>query len=150
MKSVTEFSNFILSQGLKSKMALAAEGKTPEEIQTSLGEKFKFEAEKLTYFMNALEVASQNTESLNRVRVVSLAEGESTPAKATKVEEMHYFPEFFVKHNPAAASDGKGKGKGRQGGGKGGGGGGKESPWGMSPEQKAAKKNAGAGKTKPA
>lgn len=149
MKSVTEFSNFILSQGLKSKTALAAEGKTPEEIQASLGEKFKFEAEKLTYFVNALEVAGQNTENLNRVRVVSIAEGESAPAKSTKVEEMHYFPEFFVKHNPAAATDLKNKGKGRQGG-KGGGGGGKESPWGMSPEQKAAKKGAAASKTKPA
>lgn len=146
MKSVTEFSNFILSQGLKSKTALAAEGKTPEEIQASLGEKFKFEAEKLTYFVNALEVAGQNMENLNRVRVVSLAEGESAPAKATKVEEMHYFAEFFVKHTAAPTDN---KGKGRQGGNKGGGGG-KESPWGLSPEQKAAKKGAGAGKPKQA
>ena len=119
MKSVTEFSNFVLSQGLKSKASIAAEGKTPEEIQAALGEKFKFEAEKLTYFVNALDVAGSNQENLNRVRVVSIGEGESAPAKSTKVEEMHYFPEFFVKHDPSQAKDLKAKGRGgkRDGGG---------------------------------
>ncbi len=142
MKTVTEFASFNLNQGLKAKAALAGEGKTPEEIQTSLGESFKLEGEKLKYFVNALDVASQNQENLKRVLVVSLAEGENMPPKALKIEEMHFVPEFHIdpKRAQAGKADARG-GKGGKGrGGRGGAGGGpKESPWGLSPEEKAAK-----------
>lgn len=145
MKFVTEFANVTLSQALNAKNALAAEGKTPEEIQTSLGEKYKYEGEKLTHLTNALEVASQNTENLKRVLVVSLTEGEKAPAKAVQVEAFHYVPDFHVTARPQQADKKDAKG-GRGGGGKGRGGGGnremKESPWGLSPEQKAEKKAA--------
>ena len=77
MKSVTEFTNFTLAQGLKAKTALTAEGKNAEEIQQSLGATFKLEGDKLKYFFNAIDVAGQNMESLRRVLVVSLAEGEN-------------------------------------------------------------------------
>lgn len=138
MRSVTEFASFVLAQGNKTKAALAAEGKSPEEIQAGLGEAFKFEGDKLKYFSNALEVASQNADGLKRVIVAALAEGENTPAKATKVEEMVYIPEMLIdpKKNPPSADAGRGKG-GRKGGRDRGP---KESPWGLSPEQKAAKK----------
>jgi hypothetical protein len=141
MKSVTEFAIFTLNKGLAAKAALAAEGKSPEEIQTSLGETFKLEGDKLKYFVNALDVAGQNQQNLKRVFVISLSEGESAPAKATQVEEFHYVPEFLNTVKPvAAAADAKG---GRGKGGRGGGGGRGEkkggSPWGMSPEEKAAK-----------
>jgi hypothetical protein len=63
MKSVTEFANFTLNKGLQAKATLLAEGKSPEEVQTSLGETFKFEGDKLKYFVNALEVAGQNAEN---------------------------------------------------------------------------------------
>lgn len=150
MKSVTEFANFTLSQALKTKSALAAEGKTPEEILTSLGKTFKFEGDRLKHFVNAIEVAGQNSENLKRVLVVSLNEGENAPAKALKVEEHHYVPEFHVdpKKN-AGKKDDAGKGRGGRGGRGGGGRGGdrskKESPWGLSPEEKAAKNNKGGG-----
>lgn len=139
MKSVTEFNSFSLAQGNKTKATLAAEGKTPEEIQVTLGTTFKMEGDKLKHFTNALEVASQNAEGLKRVLVVTLAEGEAAPAKATQVEEVHYVPEFIIdpKKNPAPADSHKG-GKGGRRGGKDRGP--KESPWGLSPEQKAAKK----------
>jgi hypothetical protein len=151
MKSVTEFPSFRLTQGLTTKAALAAEGKTPEEIEAGLGEKFKLEGDKLKYFINALEVAGQNAQSLSRVLVVSLGEGENVPAKAMKVEELHYVPEFQIQARPAGEKSlGKGgPGKGRSGGRGGGGGGPKESPWGMSPEQKAAKKAGGNKAAKP-
>ncbi len=141
MRSVTEFASFALAQGIKAKAALAAEGKTPEEIQASLGTTFKLEGDKLKYFTNALEIASQNADGLKRVKVVALAEGESAPAKAMQVEDMHYVPEFLIdpKKNPPAADGPRGKGGGRKGG-RGGDRGPKESPWGLSPEQKAAKK----------
>ncbi len=150
MKSVTEFPSFTLNKGLTAKAALAAEGKSPEEIQQSIGETFKYEGDKLKYFINALDVAGQNATNLKRVIVVSLAEGENPPNKATKVEELHYMPEFLVEAKPAVAKTdskggrgggGKGRGGGGGGGGRGGGSGGdKSSPWGLSPEQKAAKK----------
>jgi hypothetical protein len=140
MKAVTEFASITLSQALKLKQALAADGKTPEEIQQGLGEKYKFEGEKLTYFVNAIEVASQNADGLKRVLVVTLADGENAPDKATQIDQMHYLVEGHVKPKPKveakpAGRDGnrpqnKGRGKTDQP---------KTSPWGLSPEEKAAK-----------
>lgn len=135
MKSVTEFPSWTLSKGLQAKTALVTEGKTAEEIQTSLGETFKYEGDKLKHFVNALDVAGQNTDKLRRVLVVSYTEGEAVPPKATKVDEHHYVPEFLVEAKPAQSADPKGGGKGR-GKGKGGP---KGSPWGLSPEEKALK-----------
>lgn len=151
MRSVTEFANFTLNQAIQKRDALAAEGKSPEEVQAGLGEAFKCEGDKLKHLVNAIEVASQNKENLKRVLVVSLAEGEKAPAKAVQVEEHYYVPEFHVEAKKAAqpSADQKGgrggRGGGRGGKGKGGGGKGKESPWGLSPEEKEAKRG-----TKPA
>lgn len=138
MKSVTEFPTFTLNKALQAKAALAAENKTPEEIQQSLGETFKYEGDKLKYFINALDVAGQNTENLKRVVVVSLNEGESAPQKALKVDELHYVPEFYV---TASANASAGKGRPRRGGETK-----KGSPWGLSPEEKAAKNGKAAAK----
>jgi hypothetical protein len=150
MKAVTEFPNFTLSQALKSKTAMAAEGKTPEEIQQSLGETYKLEGEKLTHFVNSLEVAGQHTDGLKRVLVMTLSEGENVPAKAAKVEEHYYVPEFYAPMNAQQPKKSDGKG-GRQNNRGGGGGRGrseqpKGSPWGLTPEEKAAKSGKGAGK----
>lgn len=145
MKSITEFPNFKLVQGHKTKTTLTADGKTPEEILQRLGETFKMEGDKLKYFCNAIDVAGQNLDGLSRVMVISFNEGENVPPKAVKVEDHHYVPEFITGVKPAApvksARDARGGG-GRKGGNKGP----KESPWGLSPEQKAAKKGAGAKK----
>ncbi|MEK6556548.1 MAG: hypothetical protein AABZ31_14965 [Bdellovibrionota bacterium] len=144
MKTVTEFAGYTLSAALTARAALAAEGKAPEEVQAGLAEAYKLEGEKLTHFVNALDVAANNPEKLKRVLVVSLNEGERTPAKAVQVEAFHYVPDFYVVAKPATESDGKGKKDSRGGGGKGKGRGGprgeKESPWGISPEQLAEKK----------
>ena len=139
MKSVTEFQSFTLNQGLKTKATLAAEGKSAEEIQAGLGEAFKYEGDKLKHFVSALEVAEKNAEGLKRVLVVTLAEGEQAPQKAIQVEAHHYIPEFLVTVKPAGDTHkGKGGGRGRKLSGP------KGSPWGLSPEEKAAK-NAGKG-----
>lgn len=147
MKLVTEFSYFTLNKGLAAKTALSGEGKSPEEIETSLGETFKLEGEKLKYFVNALNVAGENTTGLKRVFVATLAEGENVPAKATKVDDHYFIPEF-VAAPKAAPADAKGAGGrgGRGGRGAGGPRGEKKggSPWGMSPEELAAKKGKGA------
>ncbi len=142
MKSVTEFWSHTLNQGLQAKTALATEGKTPEEINTALGEKFKYEGDKLKHFVAALDVASANQEKLSRVLVVSLTEGETAPPKAVKVEEHHYIPEQAAAPKGVANVKEMQKSAGGKGGpgGKGKHSGPKESPWGLSPEQKAAKK----------
>ena len=140
MKAVTEFPSFVPDLAVQAKNALAAEGKSPEEIQTNLGETFKYEGDKLKHFVNAIEVAINNKENLKRVVVMSLNEGETAPAKAVKVEEHHYVPDFLVISRPAPAADDR---KGGRGGPRRGGGGKrddkKSSPWGLSPEEKAAK-----------
>lgn len=143
MKSVTEFEKFKITQGLAAKTALAGEGKSPEEISAGIGEKFKLEGDKLKFFVNALEVAGPHLENLKRVLVVSLSEGETAPHRATQVEEHHYIPELLVTIRPPVE-----KADGKKGGGKGGGRGGKggspkSSPWGLTPEEKAAKKGGG-------
>lgn len=150
MKSVTEFWSVLLVRGLAAKTALAAEGKTPEEIQAGLGEKFKMEGDKLKYFVAAIDVAAANQDKLSRILVVSLNEGENAPAKAVKVEEHHYIPEFQIppkavnleKAEKGGGGKGKGKGGGRDGKVK-------TSPWGLTPEEKAAKGKGAKGAAKP-
>lgn len=134
MKHVTEFPSFILSKAVTTKTSLSGEGKTPEEIQTNLGETFKFEGDKLKHFVASLDVAAQNANNLRRILVVSLNEGENVPAKAVKVEEHYYIPEFLVLSAPVKEASEKGGRRGgkRRDGPKG-------SPWGMTPEEKAAK-----------
>lgn len=136
MRAVTEFASFTLTKAIAAKAALTAEGKTAEEIQASLGTSFKLEGEKLTCFVQALDIAAQNPTNLKRVMVVKLNEGEAAPAKATEVEGFHYIAEQIVTAAPKkeVSKDGKfgGRGGKKQGGPK-------SSPWGMSPEEKAAK-----------
>lgn len=142
MKAVTEFPAFTLTKAIQAKAALVAEGKTPEEIQANLGASFKLEGEKLNYFMHSLEVAGANAQNLKRVMVVKLNEGEAAPAKAVQFEEMHFIPEFLILAGAVSQSAANSKGgRGGRPGGKGGknSGGPKGSPWGLSPEEKAAK-----------
>lgn len=136
MKAITEFPNYLLTKAQTMKASLASEGKSAEEIQQGLAESFKYEGDKITYFMNAIEVASQNSDQLKRVLIYSLSEGEKEPPKAVKFGELFYVPEFIVLARPKPDGDSKGKGghKGRGGDRKP-----KESPWGLSPEEKAAK-----------
>jgi hypothetical protein len=141
MKAITEFSVFTLNKANLAKAALVAEGKTPDEIKESLGTSFKIEGEKLGYFIQSLEIATANTQNLKRVLVVKLNEGEATPAKGIKAEDVCFVPDFLVLTPASSASAGNSKGgKGGRPGGRGKGAGGpKGSPWGISPEEKAAK-----------
>ncbi len=147
MKAVTEFPNYTINKAIAAKAALATEGKTPEEIQQSLGTTFKLEGDKLSHFVRALEVAEKKPEELKRVMVISLNEGENAPARAVKIEEHYYVPEYYAAPKVAAPVDEKGGrkgGRGGKGGGKRGEGGApKSSPWGLTPEEKAAKKGGG-------
>jgi hypothetical protein len=143
MKSITEFAQPILQKVLAAKTALASEGKTPEEIATSLGETFKVEGDKLKYIQAAADLVVGKP-SVRRVLVASFAEGETAPAKYQKIEETHYLVETLelIKPAPVAAAPGKGGRGGPRSGGNKSGGGPKGSPWGASPEEIEAKKKA--------
>ena len=138
MKAVTEFPAFTLNKAIQMKTTLTAEGKNPDEIKENLGQNFKLEGEKLGYFMASLEVASSNAQNLKRVLVVKLNEGEVAPVKAVQVEEHHFIPEFLITANlnPKTPDSGKGHRPGGRGGKNSAP---KGSPWGLSPEEKAAK-----------
>lgn len=142
MKAVTEFPGFTLNKAIEARNALVTEGKTPEEIQAALGTSYKLEGEKLTCFINSIEIASKRSGNLKRVVVLRLGEGETNPPPgATKVEELYYVPEILnlTVAAPHEKPDPKGGKRGQRGGKGGGKGGPKESPWGLSPEEKAAK-----------
>ena len=139
---MSEFAAHILTKGNVAKAALAAEGKSEEEITTSLGETFKFKDNRLKYFMTALDVAQESKlEKLFRVRVYTYSEGEEVPETATQVDDIHFVPE----ENPSkpgtlptvkkAGERGKGGKKDRPKGPR-------PSPWGESPEEAAQKKAA--------
>ncbi len=144
MKAITEFPTFLLTKGLAAKTALAAEGKSPEEIQQNLGETFKITEPKLKYFIAALDIAAQNSTDLKRVLVLGLGENESAPAKAVKIDDYFYVPEFII-HREIKLQVGAGVKSPRRGGAGARKDGPKSSPWGLSPEEKAAK-NKGAAK----
>lgn len=135
MKAVTEFPNHTLAKGIQAKAALTTEGKTPEEIEQSMGEMFKLEGDKLKCFITALDVANENMEKLIRVRIIKFDEGETIPPKATKVDDVHYVPVFGappgkpMMEKPVFKATNKKSGP-------------KSSPWGPSPEELAAKKEA--------
>jgi hypothetical protein len=138
MKSITEFPVHKLQQGLTAKTALTTEGKTAEEVSTAIGEQFKMEGDKIKHFLAACDVAGQNADKLMRVKVIQLADGETAPPKAIKIEDHHYIPEFQVPPKAPLMTRTDPKGGPKKGGPKPSGP--KESPWGLSPEQKAAKK----------
>ncbi len=135
MKSITEFQPSTLQKILTQKNALAAEGKSAEEISAAIGEAFKYEGDKIKYALAAAELANAKT-GIRRILVASFAEGEKPAPNYQLVEDTYYMVETFnakpaviEKADPRNARRGGGQ---KQGGPKG-------SPWGMSPEEKAAK-----------
>ncbi len=143
MKAVSEFPAHTLIKGLAAKAALVNEGKSEEEIVTSLGETFKFKDNRLKYFVAAMGVAEPNTENLYRVRLFTYGEGETVPEKAVQIDEVYYIAEFFSGATGPKPVTGKPDPKAR-GGKKDRPQGPKSSPWGLSPEEIAAKKEASA------
>jgi hypothetical protein len=139
MKAVTEFPGFILANALIKMKSLTTEGKSPEEVQASLGEAFKFEGEKLSHFVKVLGVVGENTNNVRRVVVMTLNEGEAAPARSTKIDDFYYVVDIPVLTGSKPGQKPEPKGRGGKGG-KNQDRGAKESPWGLSPEEKAAKK----------
>lgn len=143
MKSITEFQPAVLQKVLTAKNTLTAEGKSPEEISAAIGETFKYEGDKIKYALAAAELAKDKT-SIRRVLVATFAEGEKPAPNYEQVEDTYYMVELFnaKPYTPPEKSDSRGgprRGGDRKGGPK-------SSPWGMSPEEKAAKNKPAAAK----
>ena len=68
MKSITEFAQPILQKVLTAKAALVSEGKTAEEIATSMGESFKLEGDKLKFILAAADLVADK-KAVRRVLV---------------------------------------------------------------------------------
>lgn len=137
MKSITEFQPTTLQKVLAAKNTLTAEGKTAEEISTAIGETFKYEGDKIKYVLAAAELAKDQT-SIRRVLVATFAEGEKPAPQYQQVEDTYYKVETF-NAAPVARAEKVDPRNARRGGGGKKEGGPKGSPWGMTPEEKAAK-----------
>jgi hypothetical protein len=137
MKSITEFQPATLLKVLATKNTLTAEGKTAEEISAAIGETFKYEGDKIKYALAAAELAKDKT-SIRRVLVATFAEGEKPAPNYQQVEDTYYMVEAF-NAKPIVIEKTDSRGGPRRGGGNNNKGGPKGSPWGMSPEEKAAK-----------
>jgi hypothetical protein len=137
MKSITEFQPATLLKVLATKNTLTAEGKTAEEISAAIGETFKYEGDKIKYALAAAELAKDKT-SIRRVLVATFAEGEKPAPNYQQVEDIYYMVEAF-NSKPVVLEKVDARGGPRRGGGNNNKGGPKGSPWGMSPEEKAAK-----------
>jgi hypothetical protein len=143
LKLVTEFSVFKLKSALAQHAELTSSGKTPEEIEQSMGEAHKLEGEKLKYFVGSLNAAKDKAEGLKRVLVVTFAEDEKIPSNAQKIEEHYYLLENFEAPKKAAPiGDKRGGGKG------GGGGGGRGGPGGGGKGKKEERDYSGSGGSK--
>jgi hypothetical protein len=136
MKSITEFQPTTLQKVLAAKNSLTAEGKTAEEVSAAIGETFKYEGDKIKYALAAAELAKDKT-SVRRVLVASFAEGEKPAPNYLQVEDTYYMVEMFNAKPFVPVEKSDSRGGPRRGGNKSGGP--KGSPWGMTPEEKAAK-----------
>jgi hypothetical protein len=132
MKTLTEFDGFSIQRALNTKKELLAAGKTAEELPAAMGEALKLEGDKLTYFLNALELAETKPDGLKRVVVYAIEEGKSAPQGSVLKGDKHFRLEHFYTHQPKPARperDARGGGKGKKDGdrkkrgGRGGGGG---------------------------
>lgn len=145
MKSISEFQSFTLQKIAAAKNQLLADGKTPEEVSAAIGETFKLEGDKLRYALAAADLIKDKP-SVRRVVIVGFAEGETIGPKYQKVDEDYYLVDMIETRPSAPAAADKRGGARRGGGNKPSGP--KSSPWGMSPEEKAAKNKPAAQATK--
>ncbi len=119
MKTLTEFPSPTIKNALKTQQELLAAGKTPEELPAAMGEALKLEGDKLTFLLSALEEVKTRTDSLKRVIVSQLNEGETVPSTSKLIGEKVYTVEFYPAANKAPqkrADEGRGPRDGKRGG----------------------------------
>ena len=129
MKTITEFSGFVLKDVVAKKAALLTEGKTEEEAQAAINEQLKLDETKSSLYKNVVDMTSSRMDRVKRVVVaVRATETEKVPESYMEREGHFYLIEYFPDANSRAPSrssysDDRG-GRGGRGGSGGGGRGG--------------------------
>ena len=97
MKTLTEFSGFVLKEALAKKTALLAEGKTEEEVQAAIHEQLKLDETKVGFYKNVLDMTSSRLDRVKRVVVALRAtETEKVPESYIEREGHFYLVEYFA------------------------------------------------------
>jgi hypothetical protein len=107
MKTITEFSGFVLKDAMTKKAALLAEGKAEEEAQTAINEMLKLDESKGTFYKNVIDMTSSRMDRVKRVVVATKAtETEKVPESYFEREGHFYLVEFYPDPNARAPSRG--------------------------------------------
>ena len=122
MKTITEFSGFVLKDAIAKKAALLTEGKDELEAQTAINELLKLDEAKGTFYKNVVDMTSSRVDRVKRVVVaVKANETEKVPEAYFEREGHFYLIEFFPDPHARPASNSNSNYRDdRNGGGKGG------------------------------
>ena len=123
MKTLTEFSGFVLKEAMTKKAALGTEGKSEEEIQAGVNELLKLDDTKVGFYKNVVDMTSSRVDRVKRVVVaVKASETEKVPENYIEREGHFYLVEYFPEAGRAPARGGRedrdfrsGRGGGRDG-----------------------------------
>lgn len=123
MKTLTEFSGFVLKEAMAKKAALLTEGKTEEEAQAAINEQLKLDEAKVGFYKNVVDMTSSRVDRVKRVVVaLKASETEKVPEAFTEREGHFYLIEYFPTADGRSASRGRdddrdfGRGRGGRGG----------------------------------
>ena len=126
MKTITEFSGFVLKEAMAKKAALITEGKTEEEALAVIHEQLKLDETKAPFYKNAVDMTSSRIATVKRV-VVALrgTETEKVPEAFAEREGHFYLVEYFPQAGARPSHQGKeddrfGRGRGGPRSGRGG------------------------------
>ncbi len=128
MKTITEFSGFVLKDMMAKKASLLTEGKTEEEAQVAINEQLKLDETKGVLYKNVVDMTSSRADRVKRVVVaVKATETEKVPEAYMEREGHFYLIEYFpsadsrqpMRSSPSDDRGGRG-GRGGSGGGRGG------------------------------
>ena len=96
MKTLTEFSGFVLKDAVAKKATLLSEGKTEEEAQAQILEMLKLDEAKAGFYKNVVDMTSSRMDRVKRVVVALKAtETEKVPESYTEREGHFYLIEYF-------------------------------------------------------
>ena len=109
MKTITEFSGFVLKEAVAKKTALIAEGKAEEEAQASINELLKLDETKTAFYKNALDMTLSRLDRVKRV-VVALKANDAEKVPEAFIEREGHF--YLVEYFPQA--DGRGRTSSRE------------------------------------
>ncbi len=123
MKTLTEFSGFVLKEAMTKKAALTTEGKSEEEIQAGVNELLKLDEAKVGFYKNVVDMTSSRVDRVKRVVVaVKASETEKVPESYIEREGHFYLVEYFPEAGRAPLRGGRddrdfrsGRGGGREG-----------------------------------